>query len=331
MMQAGKPRRHKGTVLVLVAIFLVVLLGMMAFAVDLSRLYVARQFLVTSCDASALAGGMELPDQATATAKASDCASANTMVAYQVSFPQEGITAQGPTRIRVDGQLNVQYCFANILGFSSKTVGAHSVVERSSNISWVNGNVVPWGMPFFDQYGNPYDYNNGVLYTLKVGSQSDLSDGSVEKVGGNFYPLAIERSLGDGSSGGMVYNECIKWGFNGQIEVGDTISTEPGNMVGPTKQAVSSDPDSLFARANQSPWADDTWNNYDYGNPRIVLVPIISPLSNGRTEVQIMGFAAFYVQSVQGQEVKGYFIEYTVPDAGGDGTDYGVTTFRLIE
>ncbi|MHB9106407.1 MAG: Tad domain-containing protein [Armatimonadota bacterium] len=330
MKRAGY-RRHKGTVLVLVAILLVVLLGMMALAVDISRLYVARQFLVTSCDASALAGGMELPDQGKATDKASECAGANTMVTYQVSFPEEGFTEQGATRIRVDGQLNVQYCFANILGFSSRTVGAHAVVERGGMIGWVNGNVVPWGMPFFDQYGNPYDYNNGVLYTLKVGSQSDLADGTVEKVGGNFYPLAIERSLGDGSSGGSVYNECIKWGFNGQIEVGDTISTEPGNMVGPTKQAVSSDPDSLFARAAEDPWADDTWDNYDYGNPRIVIVPIISPLTNGRTDVQVLGFAAFYVESVQGQEVKGYFINYTVPEAGGDGPDYGLTTFRLVE
>jgi len=267
----------------------------------------------------------------TATARASDCAGANTMVTYQVSYPREGLTAQGATRIRVDGQLNVQYCFANILGFSSKTVGAHSVVERSTNISWVNGRVVPWGIPFFDQYGNPYYFGNGVLYTLKVGSQSDLSSGTVGKVGGNFYPLALERSLGDGGSGGSVYNETIKWGFNGEVKVGDTVSTEPGNMVGPTKQAVSSDSDSLFARASEDPWADDTWSNYDYGNPRIVIVPLISPLSNGRTTVQILGFAAFYVQSVQGQTVKGYFIEYTVPNAGGNDTDYGLSTYRLVE
>ena len=330
-MRAGKPRGKKGTVLVMVAALLVALLGMTALAVDISRLYVARQFLINSCDASALAGGMELPNQAKSTLKASECADANSMTTYQISFPENGFTEAGATKIRVDGQLDVQYCFANILGFQSRTVSAYAVVERSGPVGWVNGRVAPWGIPYYDAYGNPYDYNNGVLYTLKVGSQSDLSDGTVGKVGGNFYPLAIERSLGDGSSGGSVYNEDIKWGFNGQVEVGDQVATEPGNMIGPTRQAISTDDDSLTERASVEPWADDTWDNYDYGNPRVVILPIISPLSNGRTEVEVLGFAAFWVESMQGQEVKGYFISYTIPDAGGSGPDYGLSTFRLIE
>jgi hypothetical protein len=80
-----------------------------------------------------------------------------------------------------------------------------------------------------------------------------------------------------------------------------------------------------------APWADDTWNDFDYGNPRIVLVPIISPLGNGRSDVTILGFAAFYVQSMTGQEVKGYFINYTVPEAGGSGPSYGASTYLLLE
>lgn len=116
-MRSGKPRKHQGTVLVMVAILLVVLLGMMALAVDISRLYLARQFLINSCDASALAGGLELPNQDKATLEASECADANDMASYQVSFPEEGFTEQGATRIRVDGEMNVPYCFANILGF----------------------------------------------------------------------------------------------------------------------------------------------------------------------------------------------------------------------
>jgi hypothetical protein len=324
-------RKHQGTVLVMVAILLVVLLGMMALAVDISRLYVARQFLINSCDASALAGGMELPDQTKATQEASECADANIMSTYQVSFPVDGFTEQGPTKIRVDGQLNVEYAFANILGFQSRIVSAYAVVHRYGPIGWVNGNVVPWGVPYFDGQGDPYDFNTGELYTLKTGSQTDLADGSVDKVGGNFYPLALDRSLGDGGSGASVYKDDVMWGFDGQVAVGDMVSTEPGNMVGPTRQAVYGDDDSLLARASEEPWADDTWDNYDYGNPRIVLVPIISPLGGGRMEVEVLGFAAFWVEGMQGQTVTGYFLSYTVPEAGGSGPEYGVTTFRLAE
>ena len=322
---------ERGISLIMAAMLIVVLLGMVALAVDIGRLYVARQFLVNSCDAAALAGGIELPNQAKAETKANECADANTMMTHQVSFPADGMTADGPTKLRVDGQLVVAHTFANVLGFSSRQVGAYAVALKTGSVGWVSGRVVPWGIPWYGTDGTPYQYDTGVLYTLKVGSQSDLANGSTARTGGNFYPLALQRSLGDGSSGAAVYKHDIMWGFDGTVEVGDVTDTEPGNMVGPTRQAVVSDSESLFKRAQQSPWADDTWDDYDYGNSRIVIVPIISPLGNGRTDVTILGFASFYVQSCTGQEVKGYFLDYTIPGAGGSGPDYGVTTFRLIE
>lgn len=327
-MRASTPRGKPGAVLVLVAVFIVVLMVMVAFAVDIGRLYVTRQYLVNSCDASALAGGMALPNQAEATAQASECANANAMTQYQISFPVDGVTAAGPSKIRVDGQKDVQYAFAGILGLRSRTVVAHAIVQRTASVGWVNNQVVPWGMPFFAADGTPYQYGNGVLYTLKVDSQSD---NGLPKAGGNFYPLAISRSLGVGGSGGSVYQNDIKWGFDGLVKVGDVVTTEPGNMIGPTKQAVMTDQDSIIQRALEPPWADDTWDDYDYGNPRAVVVPIISPLDNGRMDVTILGFAAFWVDSVQGQEVKGYFLDYTIPEAGGTGPIYGLSTFQLIE
>ncbi|UCH36155.1 MAG: Tad domain-containing protein [Armatimonadota bacterium] len=325
---------ERGISLVMAAILIVVLIGMTALAVDVGRLYAARQYLVNSCDASALAGGLELPDQAKAEAEASECAVANDMSQHQVSFPADGITPEGATKIRVDGQMTVDHTFARILGFDNKLVSAYAVVLKTGPVGSVAGRVVPWGIPWYSYDGTPYEYNNGVLYTLKVGSQTDLGDGSTAKTGGNFYPLALQRSLGDGSSGGDVYMHDIMWGFDGTVEVGDITDTEPGNMVGPTKQAVVNEPsgdESLFERAQQEPWADDTWDNYDYGNPRIVIVPIISPLGNGRTGVEILGFASFWVESCSGGEVHGYFLDYTIPGGGGSGPDYGVFTFKLIE
>ena len=324
-------RDRRGVSLIMAAILIVALLMIVGLAVDVGRLYAARQYLVNSCDAAALAGGVELPDQAKATSKASECAGANRMTAHQVSFPADGVTPQGATKIRVDGQMTVPMTFARVMGRQSSPVGAYAIVRKTGPVGSVTGRVVPWGIPWYSDDGTPYQYNNGVLYTLKVGSQTDLGNGAPAKTGGNFYPLALQRSLGDGSSGAQVYAHDIKWGFDGQVEVGDVTATEPGNMVGPTNHAVRTGEDSLFGRAQQAPWADDTWDNYDYGNPRIVIVPIISPLSNGRTDVEILGFAAFWVQSCVGQEVSGYFLDYTVPNAGGTGPDYGVFTFRLTE
>jgi hypothetical protein len=332
---------ERGISLIMAAILIVVLLGMTALAVDVGRLYVTRQYLQNSCDASALAGGLELPNQAKAEAKAMECAQANQddpvsqTATYTVSFPEDGITEKGATKLRVDGQMTVPHTFARVLGRMSGLVSAYAIVLKTGSIGWASDIVVPWGIPWYDIYGNPYEYGTGVLYTLKIGQQSDLQEGTPDRTGGNFYPLALQRSLGDGSSGGSVYEHDVKYGFDGQVEVGDVVDTEPGNMVGPTNHAVENAPstdDSLFERAQEPPWDDDTWDNYDYGNPRIVICHIIAPLSNGRTEVTILGFAAFYVVSCSSsQGVTGYFIEYTIPGAGGSGPEFGVTTFRLIE
>ncbi len=139
-----------------------VLLGMLAFAVDLGRVYAVRQYLMNACDAAALAGGIELPDQAKSTQEATECAESNDLLAYQISFPADGMTADGPNKIRVDGQRNVQYGFANILGFQARVVSAHAIVQRSQSVGWLNGNVVPWGIPYYTASGTPYTYGTGV-------------------------------------------------------------------------------------------------------------------------------------------------------------------------
>jgi hypothetical protein len=221
----------------------------------------------------------------------------------------------------VDGRLVLPYTFANVLGFKSHPVGAYAVVLKTDSIEWVNDRVVPWGIPWYDENGNSYQYDDGVEYLLKVGSQTELGDGTRAMVGGNFWGLSL------GGTGAEVYRQNIEWGFHGRVKVGDVIDTEPGNMVGPTKQGTSARVD----RANQPPWANDTGNDYHYGNPRIVIVPVISPLSNGRSQVTVMGFGAFFISWFRGKEVTGYFLGYTIPNAGGTGPDYGVTTFKLIE
>lgn len=317
--------RQPGNVLVMVAISMVALLAMAALAVDIGRLYLARQFLVNSCDASGFAGVMELPDATAATARASAVAVSNRMATFQITFPESGMSEVGPKKIRVDGQLQVDYGFAGVLGPPSRTVSAHCVLQLMGSVGWVEGQVVPWGIPYYKADGTPYSYDNGVLYTLKMGSQMDIADGTVAKTGGNFYPLAIS------GAGANLYNYDIKWGYDGRISVDDVFLSEPGNKVGPTAQAVATDLDSLLKRASVPPWTDDTFNNYDYGNPRVAIVPIISPMGNGRDEIRVLGFGAFWINSVKGQVVDGYFISYSIPNAGGEGPDYGLRTFRLTE
>ena len=311
-----KIKDRRGISLVLTAMLLVALIGAVGLSVDMGRLYLARQFLVNSCDAAALAGGMELPEQGEATLKAEECANANgqgpnRVSEYTVSFP-------AADKIRCDGRMTVPLTFARILGFNQTNVSAYAVVLKTGPVSWASDIVVPWGIP-------DVNYVQGQEIQLKLGSGQCPDHGLLQ---GNYYPLALDRSLGDGGSGGDVYREDIMYGFEGIVEVGDVTETEPGNMVGPTNQAV----DYRFEQAAANPeWADDDCSHVDYGNPRVVIVPIVSPMEAGRTEVTILGFGAFYLTSSQGGCVTGCFIDFTIPGGGGSGPNFGVTTFKLIE
>ena len=99
-----KQSTRNGTVVVLIAVMLVVLLGCVALAVDVGYLYVARAELQRAADAGALAGvqglgrGLESPfgeylvaenvfGQAKSLAEANSCAGKNV---YSISYAQEG-------------------------------------------------------------------------------------------------------------------------------------------------------------------------------------------------------------------------------------------------
>ncbi|MBP90504.1 MAG: hypothetical protein CMJ64_27985 [Planctomycetaceae bacterium] len=60
-------RKRKGNILVLTACMMVVMVGMLACAIDLGYLYVAREEMQRSADSTALAGAWELIDESTLT------------------------------------------------------------------------------------------------------------------------------------------------------------------------------------------------------------------------------------------------------------------------
>ena len=135
------------------------------------------------------------------------------------------------------------------------------------------------------------------------------------------------------------------------VSVGDEIPLEPGNMVGPTFQGVTSDGDSLVNQDPTSHWNDakqlpesdlyhdGTWMN----SPRVVRIPIYDPniaLSNGKDSMVVAALAGFWVESCekQGQQgtVYGRFIpgsafgETTGPNPGPTAGP-ALKTIRLVE
>ena len=124
------------------------------------------------------------------------------------------------------------------------------------------------------------------------------------------------------------------WGTD--AATGDILSTEPGNMVGPTSQGM----DDLIALDPDAYWDNSTQSvqNSEFGvSPRIVLIPLHDPrykIERGRTELRVTKVAAFFMERMQGKEVVGRFIKVRGPGdpcPAGVGAGSFVSNLSLIQ
>lgn len=294
----------KGSTIVLLPFILVVLVGICALVTDVGMLYVEKTQLQTAVDAAALAGGQELPanpDSATVITVAKNYAAANGKVGDIVEVtPPTG--TNNNYSFTVSARRHAPLYFARIFGngnTSDVTAIASVVVNTVSGAS----GIVPFGI-----VKDAFKY--GDLITLKEGGGNGNS--------GNYKALALD------GTGASEYENNIKYGCESFLNYEQWVSTETGNMVGPTRDGIS-------YLINQDPTA--TLSTVQDGSPRIVTVPLINTLDvNGRGEVQIVGFAVFFIESFQGGEVKGYFMKEVVADSvGGSAPNYGAYHIKLTQ
>ena len=184
----------------------------------------------------------------------------------------------------------------------------------------------------------------GTRVILKIGTPAGSPKNpsgipSLQQEAGHFFALALD------GGGASVYRNTIVNGSGGAYGIGDSISLEPGNMVGPTRQGVSeliqADPDSAWnasegvPESSLYPAADGLWMK----SPRVVRIPIYDPeiaLSQGRSDMAIASFAGFWIESIGVQgTVIGRFVRLPAsPETGpatGRTTGPVLKTLRLVE
>jgi len=299
---------ERGAVIVVVAVAIVALLGFAAITVDAGSLYVERRRIQDAADAAALAGAQLLPEdplgaQSLAQALAAQNGADPLQIQVEVSPDNDWI------RVRAGDE--VEFGLARALGFSEATVTAASRAGVEA-VGALQG-VQPFGV-------QGQDFVEGEQYALKLGSQSDPGP-----YHGNFHALAL------GSAGAETYAGNIACGYSGRIRLGQELTTEPGNMAGPTARGVQ-------ARIDADPGA--TYDTFDDDSPRLVYVPIIDSFDvHGRNEVQVVGFAAFFLELVgenlEGNTatVYGRFCHLVVDGerAGPGAPDYGLRVVSLLD
>ncbi|EEG76103.1 pilus assembly protein TadG-related protein [Dethiobacter alkaliphilus] len=306
---------QRGSVLVLVAVGMTVLLGAAALVADVGVNYVTQARLSVAADAAALAGGTLFDEGRDAVMLAAvETAEKNGVPAEQV-FVEVDDNARGVT---VRTQAPVQLFFGRIFGMEGGAMEQRARAARTRPIAFYG--VFPLGV----EEGIEFDYHT------KVNLFSDDLLGS-----GNWGALAFQDENGDYQTGASIWREHLKLGYDGVVEIDDWADASGGVSMGPIRDGINY----RFAEAAKDHVC--TKDNCPTGCPRILILPIYQEVldnnQNKTGEVIIVDFAAFWVSEMLGQgantEVWGYFVRpHVFPAASEEGESaYGLTALKLVK
>jgi len=307
-----------GTVTVMFALSLPLVIGMQMLVVDGSRVFVERRALQNAADAAALAAAQYLPttDPARlvlAREEAIGFAATNgvTIGPADIEFTTDTTPFD---RVTVRAQGSAPFFFAPGIGINTGAVSSLGTAQ----LGVVGGliGVMPWGA-----VAPAGGFVFGEQYCLKLGSSGG---GGVcdDHDQGNFYALDIDDN---GTSSASTYRDLIISGSNTVVRAGQVKDVVSGNMNGPTQQGTGCSGNSGRISGDTSTFDDivvadgDSYRVLDWSSPRLVIIPRVEfPDSQ---HALILGFSAFFIESCGSNgAVVGRFIDTVVP--GGEWAPY---------
>ncbi len=333
-------RNERGVVIIWSAFFMIMMLGFVALGIDVAKIMATRTELQNAADAAALAGasaldlvtGQLMPDTAVARAQSTalrnrafvDSPTPITLLAGDVQVDAAERTVRATVRRdpTTDGAMITHV--AQVLGIKNVNVSATATAKAERTCDQCE-KLTPMGaLPPAGETAFRIDCST--TYTLVEG-QGGGSNGNWQSLS---FPECDEGPCaGMGATGANTFNCLVENGYGCCVGVNDIIQTEPGAMAGPLRQAL------------QARWDADTdrtpnicYRDYGGNGNRIINVPVIESLGAGRTDVRVLGFAAFFLEQRPtggpSQPVVGMFMHDMVPGTGGN-CNSTVFTIRLIQ
>lgn len=354
---------------------LVVLLACAAIAIDVGMLFAAHLQAQRAADAAALAGAGWLAtvpgDTAGARKTAIEYAAKNDILGDSVvvrpgdvTFPQQDKVRVWVYRIAARND-PVPTIFARVLG-----IGAVDVSAKAAAILWPADAVdcvLPIMLPdrWQELGGNPDFYDPGIdNYVPWLDANGNVNSGYtgysesdygmqivIKKVaggGGDANPSWYYPFRPPGMAGADDYRNEITGAYCGgpnaiDYGVNDTVTTEPGAMVGPTIQGftdlINQDPTAVWdPSAGDGKGCVTHGDGVCSGSPRIRPLPLFDPRDApdaGAKPLTIVNFAGLFVEGIQGNDIVGRFLGYTSvhPAASADSTGAAglPKVLRLVE
>lgn len=361
----GRLRRladeERASALAFAAVAFLGILGMLALAIDLGMLYETRSQAQRAADAAALAGAAALVDYG------NDPGVEDQVYEYLEPYVEEN-PVRGEVASVEPGDVEVNLDEWHV------TVTAHRTVERENPVSTLFGRIIgketvdvravataeaaeaggakcllPLAIP--DRWE---DVNDDGLYDPEDGdfyipwpedgatgySNDDIGDEIVIKPfkeSGKmneswYYPWRLSDE-----PGGAEYREKIKSCVDEDVvhEFGDEVETEPGAMIGPTKQGfedlIGQDPD---ARWDDVRGCVTRGDGCIFESPRIRAAPMFDPREApdpGNKPLTFRNFASIFVDRIQGNEVYGRFLGLSgVPGSGETSDEDNGSAMRFV-
>ncbi len=314
----GSERGERGQIMMVAALFITIMAGGAAMAIDVGSYVSHRRSLQNDVDAIALAASLNLPVGESAHSAANEWASKNgvDINSMTVTVIQQNLPGEPNPKVRIDVEVEHSLTFARVLGLDTKSISvtATAIITTPAGGAGVS----------------PLSVTQAALAGATLGEEVTLKYDANNIEQGNTAPIRVDGQ-GSGSCGGQTEKYChaLMFGSDNVIcaagadttycDGATTADTETGNKVGPTSTAIDYRIDSTetlcseFEGPNGAFEDDPTTSeagvyrikpecnpfvNGEYDSGRILIIPIIDELCNGSCEVTITGFALFFLERI---------------------------------
>ncbi|MFC4557610.1 pilus assembly protein TadG-related protein [Virgibacillus kekensis] len=295
---------EQGNVLALFAVALGGLLLAVGLVIDGGHLFMTKSHLQKTANAAALSGAQEVPYSEVEVHTVVD----RILLEHGETGSLDQVLIEPESQIEVILSKDVPLFFAKLFGIETVPIKVNAVA--AINPMGIAKDAVPLGID------ETVELIYGQTYSLKVDAGDSAS--------GNFGVLALD------GPGAKLYEDSLRDGFDEQLEVGDIVNTQTGNIAGPTRNAID-------YRIANCPYPVGEYKHRDCS--RVMLILVYQPhevTTNQMKSVKITGFAYFYVtdpMSSTDDSINGIFIKRTGTGFTGEGTpvNRGAYAVKLIE
>ncbi|MBF8983820.1 Tad domain-containing protein [Lutibacter sp. B2] len=294
---------ERASTVIFFSFILIGLLGVIGIVMDGGTLFVTKAHLQKTANAVVLSAAQELLNDEEDVITVSD----KILDAHNEKSSLHQLNIELGNKISIHLKKEVSLSFLRLFGFPSAPVEATSTAAL--------------GLMGRAKGAAPLGIDDSIQ--LEFYKEYKLKVDQTEVDAGNFGILALD------GPGAKTYEQNLRDGYSGEIEIGTIIETQTGNIAGKTRIVINE-------RINACPHPPGDISHRDCS--RILLIPVYKPYdytSNQLKKIEITGFAYFYIlepMNAQDTSVTGMFIEKTGNGfTDPNGTNTGAYSIKLTK